>query len=60
MFHYATPQVAEVVALAAMTPFIVVELGSLKAYAGGWLSLWNLLDVITYSLQVCLGVCGCV
>lgn len=48
------------VALAAMTPFIVVELGSLKAYAGGWLSLWNLLDVITYSLQVCLGVCGCV
>ena len=44
--------VAEVTALAAMFPFIVVELGSLQAYAGGWLSLWNLLDVLTYSLQV--------
>jgi hypothetical protein len=45
--------VAEVVSLAAMTPFLVIELGSLQAYAGGWLSLWNLLDVLTYSLQVC-------
>jgi len=44
--------VAEVLALAAMSPFIIIELGSLQAYAGGWLSLWNLLDVFTYSLQV--------
>jgi hypothetical protein len=33
-------------------PFLIVEAGSVQAYAGGWLSLWNLLDVITYSLQV--------
>jgi hypothetical protein len=44
--------VAEVLALASMTPFVIIELGSLQAYAGGWLSLWNLLDVVTYSLQV--------
>lgn len=44
--------VAEVLSLACMTPFVVIELGSLQAYAGGWLSLWNLLDVLTYSLQV--------
>jgi hypothetical protein len=44
--------VAEGLSLAAMAPFIVIELGSLQAYAGGWLSLWNLLDVLTYGLQV--------
>lgn len=44
--------VAEIIALACMAPFIIIELGSLQAYAGGWLSLWNLLDVLTYSLQV--------
>lgn len=49
--------IAEVVALATMAPFIVIEMGSLQAYAGGWLSLWNLLDVLTYSLQVCVCVC---
>jgi hypothetical protein len=44
--------VCECLALAAMLPFVVIELGSLQAYAGGWLSLWNALDVLTYSLQV--------
>lgn len=48
--------VAEVLALAAMSPFIIIELGSLQAYAGGWLSLWNLLDVFTYSLQISIAV----
>jgi len=43
--------VAELLALLAMLPFVVIELGSLKAYLGGWLSLWNMLDVITYTLQ---------
>lgn len=43
--------VCECLALAAMLPFVVIELGSLQAYAGGWLSLWNALDVLTYSLQ---------
>jgi hypothetical protein len=52
--------VFEVLALAAMAPFIVIELGSVQAYSGGWLSLWNLLDVVTYSLQVCVCVCVCV
>lgn len=47
--------VAEAAALAAMSPFLLIELGSLQAYAGGWLSLWNLLDVVTYSLQVGFG-----
>lgn len=49
--------VAEAVSLAAMAPFIIIEMGSMQAYAGGWLSLWNLLDVLTYSLQVCVCVC---
>jgi hypothetical protein len=44
--------VCECLALAAMLPFVIIELGSLQAYAGGWLSLWNALDVLTYSLQV--------
>eukprot|EP00775_Hariotina_reticulata_P013536 gene13536-13662_t len=43
--------VAELLALLAMLPFVVIELGSLKAYLGGWLSLWNMLDVVTYTLQ---------
>jgi hypothetical protein len=46
--------IAEAVSLATMAPFIVIEMGSLQAYAGGWLSLWNLLDVLTYGLQVWL------
>lgn len=44
--------VCECLAVAAMLPFVVIELGSMQAYAGGWLSLWNGLDVLTYSLQV--------
>jgi hypothetical protein len=49
--------VCESLALAAMLPFVVIELGSLQAYAGGWLSLWNALDVLTYSLQVNSSCC---
>lgn len=44
--------VFEILALVAMAPFVIIELGSMQAYAGGWLSLWNGLDVLTYSLQV--------
>jgi hypothetical protein len=38
----------EVAALAAMSPFLAIELGSMLMYAGGWLNLWNVIDVITY------------
>lgn len=48
--------IAEAVSLATMAPFIVIEMGSLQAYAGGWLSLWNLLDVLTYGLQIAIAV----
>jgi hypothetical protein len=48
--------VCECLALVAMLPFVVIEFGSLQAYARGWLSLWNALDVVTYSLQVRLAV----
>ncbi|KAF8067423.1 hypothetical protein HT031_002471 [Scenedesmus sp. PABB004] len=46
----------EAVSLAAMVPFVVIELGSLSAYLGGWMTLWNALDVITYALQVAIVV----
>jgi hypothetical protein len=32
----------------------VLEWGTITAYRGGWLSIWNGLDVATYILQVCL------
>eukprot|EP00878_Enallax_costatus_P003598 GHUV01003812.1.p1 GENE.GHUV01003812.1~~GHUV01003812.1.p1 ORF type:complete len:573 (+),score=199.32 GHUV01003812.1:368-2086(+) len=48
--------VCEILALVAMAPFVIIELGSMQAYAGGWLSLWNALDVFTYSLQVAISV----
>ncbi|KAF6258227.1 hypothetical protein COO60DRAFT_1693077 [Scenedesmus sp. NREL 46B-D3] len=44
--------VCECLALVAMLPFVVIEFGSMQAYARGWLSLWNALDVITYALQI--------
>lgn len=44
--------VSELAALVAMLPFVLIEIGSLQAYAGNWLGMWNALDVLTYSLQV--------
>eukprot|EP00879_Flechtneria_rotunda_P016529 GHRR01017298.1.p1 GENE.GHRR01017298.1~~GHRR01017298.1.p1 ORF type:complete len:419 (+),score=119.78 GHRR01017298.1:343-1599(+) len=48
--------VCECLALVAMTPFFIIELGSVKAYARGWLSVWNALDVVTYSFQIAISV----
>lgn len=52
----AVTVVCEILALVAMTPFVIIELRSIQAYAGGWLSLFNALDVITYSLQIAIAV----
>lgn len=44
---------AELVALLAMTPFLVLEYGTLCAYGvSGWFSVWNGLDLITYTIQI--------
>ncbi|PRW39343.1 transient receptor potential channel [Chlorella sorokiniana] len=46
---------AEVVALLAMVPFLLLEWGTLAAYGwSGWFSLWNALDLSTYILQVAI------
>lgn len=41
----------EALALAATSPFLVLEWGTLRAYGWGWASVWNGIDVVTYVLQ---------
>jgi hypothetical protein len=58
----ATPRGAltvalEILALVAMAPFIVLEQGTLAAYGiSGWFSVWNSLDIATYTIQISLTV----
>ena len=45
----------EVLALLGMTPFVYIELRTVVEYGPKrWLSLWNLMDLSTYFLQVCM------
>jgi len=48
---------AEVVALAAMAPFLALEAGSIGAWGWRWLQdPTNLLDLCTYALQIIISV----
>jgi hypothetical protein len=49
----------DVLCLLGMAPFVVIEWATLRAYGlHGWASAWNILDVATYVLQVCVGSGG--
>lgn len=42
----------EALALAGMTPFLYIEATTLREYGlHGWLSAWNVMDVIAYAVQ---------
>lgn len=42
-----------ILSLIAMTPFLAIEGATIKAYGfWGWFSAWNILDLLTYALQV--------
>ena len=41
--------------LVGMTPFVILEYCTVRAYGLGWLSAWNVLDTSTYALQVSHG-----
>ena len=42
----------EVLALAGMAPFLCIEASTLREYgARGWLSAWNVMDVVAYTVQ---------
>lgn len=46
---------AELVAVVAMLPFIVMERGTIEAYSlKGWLDVWNGLDLSIYFLQTAI------
>ena len=46
--------VSEALALLGMTPFIYIEICTVLEYGPKrWLSIWNLMDLATYFLQVC-------
>ncbi|GBF92276.1 flagellar associated protein [Raphidocelis subcapitata] len=47
---------SELVSLAAMAPFLLIEWSTLAAYSAGWLDVWNLLDIGTYALQISIAV----
>lgn len=47
----------ELLALLAMSPFILMEAATFSAYdLKGWANVWNLLDILTYVLQVRLSL----
>ena len=44
---------AEVVAVAAMVPFVLLDVSTLPAYGlAGWLDLWTSASLLTYAIQV--------
>ncbi len=48
----ATSLACEALALAGMAPFLYIEAATLREYGpGGWLSTWNIMDVIAYAVQ---------
>ncbi len=45
---------SEALALLGMTPFLYIEICTVLEYGPKrWLSIWNLMDLATYFLQVC-------
>ncbi|GAB4819760.1 hypothetical protein N2152v2_006806 [Parachlorella kessleri] len=55
---------AHALALVGMTPFLLLEMGTIPAYGiFGWLDAWNVLDICTYTIQfigssICQPVAG--
>ena len=48
----AASLVCEALALAGMAPFMYIEATTLREYGlHGWLSAWNVMDVIAYAVQ---------
>ena len=48
---------AHALAIVGMTPFLLLEMGTIPAYGiFGWLDAWNVLDICTYTIQVGAGV----
>ena len=42
----------EVLALAAMAPFLYIEASTLREYGlQGWISAWNVMDIVAYAVQ---------
>ena len=51
---------SEALALLGMTPFIYIEICTVLEYGPKrWLSIWNLMDLATYFLQVCNMLLSC-
>lgn len=42
--------------LLPMAPFLYMELCTIAAYGWGWVGAWNVLDIISYVLQVCVSL----
>jgi hypothetical protein len=50
--------IANAVALLGMTPFIIIEFSTAKAYTiQNWTTVWNVLDTVTYALQIYIIIC---
>jgi hypothetical protein len=49
---------SDVVSLLAMTPSLVIDVATARLYGlKAWASAWNVLDVLTYGLQLYISVC---
>lgn len=50
--------VCSLLALMPMSTFLYMDLCTIAAYGMGWVGAWNLLDMASYILQVCVCVRG--
>ncbi|KAL4438682.1 hypothetical protein ABPG77_006286 [Micractinium sp. CCAP 211/92] len=47
----------DILSLIGMAPFLVIEVSTILAYgAWGWATIWNVVDVATYSIQIAIVV----
>ncbi|KAL4440082.1 hypothetical protein ABPG75_003083 [Micractinium tetrahymenae] len=47
----------DILSLVGMAPFLVIEVSTILAYgAWGWATIWNIVDVATYSIQIAIVV----
>jgi hypothetical protein len=44
--------VFSLVTLIPMAPFLYMELCTIAAYGFGWVGMWNIMDLLSYVLQV--------
>ena len=43
--------ILNLMSLMFMSPFVLIELNTMLDYGLNWFSMWNLLDIVTYSIQ---------